>query len=101
MFVMFLIARVSSSLRSRDIEILKEDESASAISYLIVILAKRMYAKTFSHIHNVKIHVTNVTILIQKTELCQCCGGSSVPLMLSRVLTDDEIASAKRKDSVC
>lgn len=40
MFVMLFITRVSSS--SRDIEILKEDESAPAISNLIVMLAKRV-----------------------------------------------------------
>lgn len=69
MFVMFLIARVStraSSLCSRDIEILKEDESASAISYLIVMLARRMYAKreTFRTFTTLKFDgVTNITIL--------------------------------------
>lgn len=70
MFVMFLIARVStraSSLRSRDIEILrKEDELTSAISYLIVMLARKMYAKrgTFRTFATLKPDgVTNVTIL--------------------------------------
>lgn len=69
MLVMFLITRVStqaSSLCSQDIEILKEDESASAISYLIVMLARRMYAKrgTFRTFATLKPdHVTNITIL--------------------------------------